>query len=205
MTGPAAGERSRNGAVWAAALAAIAMVVLGIVFSSRFGSDPGLIASPLIGQPAPRLVDPYLEYDGDFSLDQVRGDVVVLNFWASWCLSCRDEHAAFTAAAPQYADAGVTFVGVLHQDDVADGLGFLSDLGRPEPFVFVHDDNSRSGLEFGVFGLPETYFIGRDGTILGKVSGPVSYSLLTQTIDTILLGGGADLGVVKTGEVQNAE
>lgn len=191
-------------AVWAVVIAGILVVVLGVALSSRFGSDPTLIQSPMIGMQAPSTVDPYLEFPGTFSLDQVRGDIAVVNFWASWCLSCRDEHAAFMAAAPQYADAA-TFVGVLHQDDVQDGLEFLAELGRPEPFVFVHDDDSRTGLEFGVFGLPETYFIGRDGTILGKVSGPVSYGLLTQTLDTIILGGGSDLGVVKTGEVQNAE
>jgi cytochrome c biogenesis protein CcmG/thiol:disulfide interchange protein DsbE len=205
MTGSAVSEERGSRAIWAVIAAGLLVVVLGVVLSSRFGSDPTLIESPLIGRPAPATVDPYLEFDGTFSLDQVRGDITVVNFWASWCLSCRDEHAAFVAAAPQYAESGVTFVGVLHQDDRADGLAFLSELGRPEPFVFVHDDDSRTGLEFGVFGLPETYFIGRDGTILGKVSGPVSYGLLTDTLDTIILGGGADLGVVKTGEVQNAE
>ncbi len=181
----------------------IAVVVLAVVFSSRFGTDPQLTASPLIGAPAPDLTLPYLEYDREFDFSELDGDVVVVNFWASWCLACRTEHDALLEAAAAYADLGVSFVGVDVQDTPDNALRFLSELGRGEPYVYVEDNQSLASLEFGVLGVPETFFIDRDGTIVAKVSGPVNGPLLTGTIDAILLGRGGDLGVVKTGEVEN--
>ena len=83
------------------------------------------------------------------------------------------------------------------------GVAFLDELGRSEQTIYVDDDRSRASLEFGVLGVPETFFIDRDGTIVAKVSGPVDLSLLTATLDAILLGQAADLGEVTTGEVEN--
>jgi cytochrome c biogenesis protein CcmG, thiol:disulfide interchange protein DsbE len=181
----------------------LGVIVLGVVFSSRFGTDPSLTASPLIGTPAPDVTVPYLEVDGDFDLASLEGDVVVVNFWASWCLSCRDEHEVLLQAAARYADLDVTFVGVMVQDQPDNGIRFLDQLGRGEPYVYVDDDRSRASLEFGVLGVPETFFIDRDGTIVAKVSGPVNGPLLTGTLDAIILGRADDLGVVRTGEVEN--
>lgn len=181
----------------------LVVIVLGVVFSSRFGSDPSLTASPLIGQPAPDLSVPYLEANGDFDFTSLDGEVAVVNFWASWCLSCRDEHETLLQTAAQYADLDVTFVGVMVQDQPRNGIRFLDELGRGDPYVYVDDDRSRVSLEFGVLGVPETFFIDRDGTIVAKVSGPVNGPLLTGTLDAIILGRADDLGVVKTGEVEN--
>ncbi len=181
----------------------LAVIVLGVVFSSRFGTDPSLTASPLIGQPAPDLSVPYLEVEGDFDFSTLDGDVAVVNFWASWCLSCRDEHETLLQAAAQYADLDVTFVGVMVQDQPGNGMRFLDELGRGDPYVYVDDDRSRVSLEFGVLGVPETFFIDRNGTIVAKVSGPVNGPLLTGTLDAIILGQADDLGVVKTGDIEN--
>lgn len=181
----------------------LAVIVLGVVFSSRFGTDPSLTASPLIGQPAPDLSVPYLEVEGDFDFSTLDGDVAVVNFWASWCLSCRDEHETLVQAAAQYADLDVTFVGVMVQDQPGNGIRFLDELGRGDPYVYVDDDRSRVSLEFGVLGVPETFFVDRDGTIVAKVSGPVNGALLAGTLDAIILGQADDLGVVKTGEIEN--
>lgn len=188
---------------WIVAGVGLTVIVLGVVFSSRFGTDPQLTASPLIGQPAPDLTLPYLEFADEFSFDQLDGDIAVVNMWASWCLSCRTEHEALNQTAAAYEDLGVTFVGVMVQDEPDNGLGFLAELGRGEPYVYVDDEQSLASLEFGVLGVPETFFIDRDGTIVGKVSGPVNAALLGETLDAILLGQVDDLGVVKTGEVQN--
>lgn len=181
----------------------LAVIVLGVVFSSRFGTDPSLTASPLIGQPAPDLSVPYLEVEGDFDFSTLDGDVAVVNFWASWCLSCRDEHETLLQAAAQYADLDVTFVGVMVQDQPGNGMRFLDELGRGDPYVYVDDDRSRVSLEFGVLGVPETFFIDRNGTIVAKVSGPVNGPLLAGTLDAIILGQADDLGVVKTGDIEN--
>ncbi len=89
------------------------------------------------------------------------------------------------------------------QDRVDNGLDFLSEVGRGEPYAYVDDPDSRASLEFGLLGVPETFFVDRDGTIVGKVSGPVNTPLITATLDAILLGRADDLGVVKTGEVEN--
>lgn len=184
-------------------VAGAVVVVLGIVFSSRFGTDPTLTASPLIGTPAPEISLPYLEFEGEFEFSALDGEVAVVNFWASWCLSCRTEHDALLRAASDYADLGVTFVGVMIQDRPTNGIAFLDELGRGDPYVYVNDDRSRASLQFGVLGVPETFFIDREGTIVAKVSGPVNGSLLAGTLDAILLGRADDLGVVKTGEVEN--
>lgn len=181
----------------------LAAIVLAVVFSRRFGTDPSLTASPLIGQPAPDLSVPYLEVEGDFDFSTLDGDVAVVNFWASWCLSCRDEHETLLQAAAQYADLDVTFVGVMVQDQPGNGMRFLDELGRGDPYVYVDDDRSRVSLEFGVLGVPETFFIDRNGTIVAKVSGPVNGPLLAGTLDAIILGQADDLGVVKTGDIEN--
>ncbi len=181
----------------------LATVVLGVALGSRFGTDPQLTASPLIGLPAPDLTLPYLEVDGIFDLAALEGDVAVVNFWASWCVPCRQEHPVLTSTAAAYAQLGVTFVGVLIQDRAENGVDFLDELGRGEPYVYLVDPDSRASLEFGVLGVPETFFLDRDGTIVGKISGPVNGPLLAATLDAILLGRTGDLGVVKTGEVQN--
>ncbi|MDQ3782857.1 MAG: redoxin domain-containing protein [Actinomycetota bacterium] len=196
-------KRRSSRPFWIVAGVGLVVVVLGVVFASRFGVDPQLTPSPLIGQPLPDLTLPYLEFDEDFSFADLEGDVAVINFWASWCLACRVEHQALLDAAAAYQDLGVTFVGVLIQDRADFGLDFLSELGRGEPYVYLDDQGSRASLEFGVLGVPETFFVDRDGTIVGKVSGPVNTPLITATLDAILLGRADDLGVVKTGEVEN--
>jgi cytochrome c biogenesis protein CcmG/thiol:disulfide interchange protein DsbE len=177
---------------WLVIAAGMAVVALGVVFAGRFGAQ------------VPDVTIPYLEFDGTVDLRDLEGDIVVVNFWASWCLSCRAEHEALLAAAADYADFDVTFVGVLYQDTVANGLDFLSEMGRGDPYVYVEDADSRVALEFGVLGLPETFFIDRSGIIVGKVSGPVSRSLLDATLQALVLGQSID-DQVTTGEVENRD
>ena len=105
-------------------------------------------------------------------------------------------------AAELYDDFGVSFVGVNYQDPTADrAIGFLNDLGRGDETIYVRDRGSRTALEFGVLGLPETFFVDRDGIVVGKVSGPINGQLLVDTIEKILLGKA--VGQVTTGEVEN--
>ncbi len=197
-------ERSRRLLpFWIVVAVGLVVVVLGVVFSRRFGTDPSLTASPLIGQPVSEITLPLLEDEGEFSFADVAGDVVVVNFWASWCLNCRVEHDALAFGAEAYEDLGVTFVGAMVQDQPDNGIRFLDELGRSEPTIYVDDERSRASLEFGVLGVPETFFIDRDGTIVAKVSGPINADLLTATLDAILLGQADDLGEVTTGEVEN--
>jgi cytochrome c biogenesis protein CcmG/thiol:disulfide interchange protein DsbE len=200
---PVEPARSTSWLFWIVVGAAAAVVVIGVVFSQRFGSDPTLQASPVIGQTVSSVEAPLLEVEGVLDFDDLRGDIVVVNFWASWCFNCRVEHEALVVASADYADLGVTFVGVNHQDQRGNAVVFLDELGRSSQTLYVEDVGSRIALEFGILGLPETYFVDRDGTIVGRVIGPVTYSLLAETIDAIVLG--EDVGVFKTGEVENRE
>lgn len=178
------------------------VIVFGAVFANRFGRDPDLVASPLIGQAPPDVRLPYLETEGDFGFADLNGDIVVVNFWASWCTGCRVEHDALLVAADAYRDAGVSFVGILHQDRPTTGVRFLDELGRGEPYRYVVDEGSRAGIGFGVLGLPTTFFLDRTGTIVGQVNGPVTIDVLTRTLDAILLGGTVD-PITQTGELEN--
>jgi len=198
---PGAGGRPNFG-IWVAIGVGLVVIVFGAVFASRFGRDPDLVASPLIGQQVPDVTMPLLELEGELRLTDLTGDIVVVNFWASWCTGCRVEHDALLATASAYRDAGVSFVGILHQDRPSTGTTFLDEFGRGDPYRYVLDEGSRAGIEFGVLGLPTTFFINRRGTIVGQVNGPVSLGVLAGTIDAIILGGTVE-PITETGELEN--
>jgi cytochrome c biogenesis protein CcmG/thiol:disulfide interchange protein DsbE len=186
---------------WIAIGGAAAFLVVALVFASRFGTDPALTASPLIGEPAPTEAIPLQDGSGEVSVADFEGSVIVVNFWASWCLGCRTEHPALLQAADGYEDFGVQFIAVNYQDDRANALRFLEELGTGDSTIYAVDEGSATAFEWGVLGLPETFFVDQTGTVVGKVSGPVSYGLLTQTLDQIILG--ETVGEVTTGEVEN--
>ena len=170
-----------------ALLSLAALVGVAAAFGTRFGTDPGVVDSPLIGRPAPDVTLPYLERDGELSLADLRGDVVVVNFWASWCVPCREEHDDLVTAAARYEDRDVTFVGIVYQDRPEQAIAFLDELGRG--YDHLIDPGSRAAIDFGVFGVPETFFIDRDGTVVAKVVGISDLALLSETIETIIAGG----------------
>lgn len=109
-----------------------------------------------------------------------------MNFWASWCQPCRAEHGELAAVAEAYEDRGVTMVGVVYQNDADDARAFLDDLGRS--YDNVLDPGSETAIDFGLFGVPETFVIDRDGTVAGNVAGPVDAALLSATLDRVLRG-----------------
>jgi cytochrome c biogenesis protein CcmG, thiol:disulfide interchange protein DsbE len=187
---------------WLAVAAVTSVVATGGVLGARFGSDPTLVASPLVGKPAPRATLPLLDGDGRVSLQALRGQVVVVNFWASWCAPCRAEHPDLVAAAAAYRGAGVRFVGVVYQDTPQAARRFLQELGRGQGYLYVTDPGSRAAIDFGVFGIPETFFIDRRGTVAAKVTGKSSFPLLADTLDQVLAGGAPRSR--RTGEVQPA-
>lgn len=170
------------------ALVVVAMIGVGALLGSRLGTDPTLVDSPLIGAPAPTPALPALETGEPVALPALRGQVVVVNFWASWCVPCRQEHPALLAAANAYRPAGVTFVGVSFQDRPADSIRFLDELGRAPDYRYVLDPDTRAAVEFGVFGIPETFVIDRTGTIVAKITGPAGYPLLARVLDDVLAG-----------------
>jgi cytochrome c biogenesis protein CcmG, thiol:disulfide interchange protein DsbE len=109
---------------------------------------------------------------------------VVVNFWASWCLACRDEHPDLLAAWDRYRERGVVIVGVDFEDTEAAALAYAKEMGGDWPLVT--DPGSRTAIAYGVFGVPETFVIAPDGTITAKKVGAVTYAWLTRQIEAAL-------------------
>lgn len=181
----------------AAGAVVITALALAVVFAGRFGTDPRLGSSPLVGDPVPDATVELVDGGGPLALPSLKGTVAVVNFWAPWCVPCRSEHAALLAAAERYGEA-VTVLGITYQSDPGDVAAFLDELGRGYPIAM--DPGSRAAIRFGVRGVPETFFVDRTGMVTAKVSGPVDLPLLVATLDTLLAGG--DVDSVETGEVQ---
>lgn len=188
-----------RGAAWAVVVFSVG---LSVVLASRFGGDPNLVSSPLIGRPAPTFSLPALDGSGPADIPSGDGSIVVVNFFASWCLECRLEHDDLVAVADGFSDAGVQFVQVAFQDEVPDANAFLDELGRSDNTLYLDDAEGRASIAFGVFGVPETYFIDGEGVVVGKIQGESNALLLGQTIDAIKRG--EDPGQQVVGDVQSA-
>ncbi|HKO99679.1 MAG TPA: DsbE family thiol:disulfide interchange protein [Pyrinomonadaceae bacterium] len=149
------------------------VLFLGLVvfLAIGLGRDPHEVPSPLINRPAPTLSLPQLSDPAKtFSAEQMRGKVWLLNVWASWCVACREEHAMLL----EIARSGVVPVyGLNYKDQREDGLGWLRDFG--DPYVLsVSDLDGRVGIDYGVYGAPETFLIDRNGVIRFKKIGPIT-------------------------------
>ena len=160
-----------------------ALAVLVVVLALGFRHDPQDIRSATVGKPAPEFQLPALEGSGTLSLADMRGKVVVVNFFASWCVPCKQEHPALVRAWERYRTADVVLVGVLYQDSVDAGREFARRLGGTWPTAV--DESGRTALAFGVFGVPETFFVGPDGVIAGRHIGPIDEDTLITGIETL--------------------
>ncbi len=145
--------------------------------------DPKIVPSPLIDKPAPAFSLPMLdEPSRQLSNTDLNGQVWILNVWASWCVSCRAEHEVITALARKNL---VTVVGLNYKDEPADATRWLKQFGNPYATSII-DRDGRVGIDWGVYGVPETFVIGADGMIKYKHIGPVTHDSLEQTIMPIL-------------------
>jgi cytochrome c biogenesis protein CcmG/thiol:disulfide interchange protein DsbE len=171
---------------WRRSLLAI-VVCIPIVALLAFGMtrDPGAIPSPLPGKPAPEFALPIMDDAGTVRLAEHRGKVVVLNFWASWCLQCRDEHSDLSMAANMYRGRGVEFYGVLYNDTPDNGRRWLEAMGG-QTYPALIDAGSRTAIEYGLYGVPETFIIDQQGQVVHKKIGPTSISELASLIDPLL-------------------
>jgi cytochrome c biogenesis protein CcmG/thiol:disulfide interchange protein DsbE len=173
---------------WAAIGVVILSVALALIFANRFGEDPNLVPSPLLGQPAPSLTLPLLDGSGTFDASALRDKVVVVNFFASWCLPCREEQPDLSAAANAFASRDVVIVEIAYQDEADTALAFLDEFGRSEAAIYLADPGGRAAIAYGVFGIPETFFVAKDGTVVGKAIGATDALTLGTTIDAVLRG-----------------
>ena len=173
-------RRSRTRVI---ALTLIPVIGFALLLASGLGRDPRALPSELISDRAPAFALPELGGQGTIS-GPLEGQVVVVNFWASWCLECRQEHPALAAAWDRYRERGVVFVGVVFEDAEGPALSYASEQGGDWPLVV--DPGSRTAIAYGVFGVPETFVIAPDGTIAAKTVGEVTYTWLTEEIDRAL-------------------
>lgn len=166
-------------------LAAGGLVVLPFlwVLNRGFDYDPRALPNALEGKEAPGFSLSTLEGE-PVSLAGLKGSPVVLNFWASWCVPCLQEHPILLEAARRYEGRGVVFLGVLYGDEPKNGLDFLAKHGMAFPTLV--DPAQRTAIDYGVAGVPETFIIGRDGQIVKKVVGPVNPDELVNTLEALL-------------------
>jgi len=162
--------------------------LLAALFGFGLSRDPSIWQSPLLGRRAPDFALPMLDGGRVIRFSELRGKVVVINFWASWCAACREEHPNLLAAWGRYRDQGVVLLGIDYQDSPTAARAFMKQMGGDWPILV--DPGSRVAIEYGVYGVPETFFMGRDGVVHLKQIGPSSYALLTDEIHRLLEPGG---------------
>jgi cytochrome c biogenesis protein CcmG/thiol:disulfide interchange protein DsbE len=140
--------------------------------------DPTSISSPLIHKPAPNVRLQQLAGGGSVQLSSLKGRPVVVNFWATWCVPCVQEHASLSAGAR--ANPDVTFLGVVYEDTAENARGFLAQRGAA--YSSYADDDGKAAIAFGVYGVPETFFIDSKGTIIDKFVGPLDDASLGERL-----------------------
>ena len=186
MSEPSTSGAAPQGRRWLVALPLLGFIALAGIFLLRLhGGDPSKIPSALIGRPAPQTALPALEglvNNGTQvpGLDPAvfKGKVSVVNIWASWCVPCHDEAPLLTKLGQ---DKRLQFVGINYKDAADNARRFLGRYGNPFGIVGV-DGNGRASIEWGVYGVPETFVVGREGTIVYKMVGPVT----SENVDTVL-------------------
>lgn len=157
------------------AVFAVMVVFLGVGLTL----NPREVPSPLIDKPAPPFVLPQLHApDKTFSQKEMLGQVWMLNVWASWCVACREEHPYLVALARTGA---VPIYGLNYKDERADGIAWLARFGDPYQ-LSAYDRKGQVGIDYGVYGVPETYVIDKAGVIRYKRIGIVDQKIIDDKI-----------------------
>ncbi len=152
---------------------------LAVLFYWGMGrDDPNALPSTREGGPVPGLT--LTAFDGATPFareDLASGEVVLVNFWASWCGPCRAEHPQLVAMAEE----GIPIYGINYKDEPAKARNFLDELGDPYDRLAA-DPNGRTGLDWGLYGVPETFVIAGDGTVIKRFAGPITEGILEAII-----------------------
>jgi len=155
-----------------------------LLLAYGFTKDPKRIPSPLVGRPAPDFTLSLLD-GGELRLRDLRGRPVVVNFWASWCYpACWNEAPRLEATWQRYKERGPLFIGIIHQDTEANARDFIAKHGKSYPNGM--DLRSRIAIEYGVYGVPETFFIDREGKIAHKHIGEIDMETLTDQTELLV-------------------
>jgi len=158
----------------------IAFIALLAVFAVGLTLNPRALPSPLVDKAAPAFIAPRLhDPEQRFSPQDMAGRVWLLNVWASWCVACRDEHPVLVAYSR--TDGAVPIIGLNYKDKRDDATLWLARFGNPYQ-LSAFDGDGRIGIDYGVYGVPETYLIDKSGRIRFKQNGPVTREVLEQTL-----------------------
>jgi cytochrome c biogenesis protein CcmG/thiol:disulfide interchange protein DsbE len=153
-------------------------IVLAVFLALGLNLHPSEIPSPLVNKAAPAFSAPKLLLpDEKLSPADLKGKVWLFNVWASWCVSCRAEHPVLNQLAQQHA---AVIVGLNYKDEPTDAKNWLDTLGNPYN-VSIMDQDGRIGIDYGVYGVPETFVIDKKGLIRYKHTGPVTAEDVQQT------------------------
>lgn len=167
---------------------AIFAAIAGLFLAGMFRDDPDALPTAYAGKTAPKVEMSDLPGKTSFTDADLRdGEVKLVNYWASWCAPCRVEHPNLEALAQD----GVRIYGVNYKDEPAKALGFLEELGDPYARLGA-DESGRMALNWGVYGVPETYVIDGDGTVITRFAGPITQRVLESTIRPALEQARAD-------------
>lgn len=169
--------RSRRWAIPLSGIPVLALLAWGLT------RDAHTIPSPLPGKAAPDFALQTLHGDS-LHLHDLVGQVVLVNFWASWCMACRGEHQALLEASRRYSPQGLRIVGVVYEDTRDNALQWISERGGD--WTNVLDFGSHTAIQYGLFGVPETFFIGRDGRIIFKQIGPIDTAVVNRWVPRLL-------------------
>jgi cytochrome c biogenesis protein CcmG/thiol:disulfide interchange protein DsbE len=162
--------------VLAGGLAVVAPLLAVLILN--LDRDPHSVRSPLIGRPAPGFSLSPAGGGSPVTLESLRGRPVVINFWATWCVPCLAEHAELVSAAREFGD--VQFLGIVYEDEEARAASFLEQRGSSYPSLL--DPDGRTAIAFGVFGVPETFFIDPGGRLVDKHVGPLDHQTIAALV-----------------------
>lgn len=167
---------TKRPALWIAAGVAVVIALLVAVLATREPATNRLVKSPLVGKEAPAIRGKTID-GASFSLDDLRGQWVLVNFLASWCVPCKQEHADLLQFADAHAAAqDATVVSVVFEDDVANVRSFFAQRGGDWPVV--RDDDGAAAVAWGVPRVPESYLVAPNGLVVLKVTGGVTFDFL---------------------------
>jgi cytochrome c biogenesis protein CcmG/thiol:disulfide interchange protein DsbE len=160
-----------------------AFFALAVVLAVGLKRDPREVPSPLIDKPAPKFALSRLDDPNHVvRLDDLRGKPFILNVWASWCVACREEHPVLVEFSKKRA---VPIYGLNYKDTRPDAGAWLARLGNPYDASFF-DEDGRVGIDFGVYGVPETFVVDGNGVIRMKHIGPLTPEVLANKIEPLL-------------------
>ncbi|MGB5275745.1 MAG: DsbE family thiol:disulfide interchange protein [Gammaproteobacteria bacterium] len=165
----------------------VAVLAIGLTL------NPSLVPSPLVGKPAPAFELPLLNSagmpkgpvelntPGKLTQSDLKGDITLLNVFASWCFACRQEHQAIT----QLSNSGIRVIGFNYKDKPEDAMAWLRRFGNPYQIV-AQDLDGRVGIDWGVYGAPETFVIDHNGIVRDKRIGPVDAEYIQEKLMPLL-------------------